>query len=163
MDTLKSNIAKRLKLARNAMGITQEMFAAPLNMKQNNIKAMETTEEKAITPDIALRIEEAHGINASWLLLGRGDMFVSKESEAKSINAIANDRSIMGGTGNSLQITGGGSKDTVEVVNGNIVFEREKGPEKTRIVLPPTDKSYIFLKEQMKIGDFSDSDVDVTE
>jgi transcriptional regulator with XRE-family HTH domain len=85
MLTSKSDIANRLKQAREQLGITQEKFAIPLGLQGNNVKDIEIG-RKNIMPELALLIEKIHGINFRWLLTGGGEMFLLKEEDISSTN-----------------------------------------------------------------------------
>uniref|UniRef100_UPI0040488EA3 S24 family peptidase n=1 Tax=Aliarcobacter sp. TaxID=2321116 RepID=UPI0040488EA3 len=65
---------KRLKTALKKLGLTYDDLSNKLETNLSNIKAM-AVGRKIITPKIASDIQRTTGINASWLLLGDGDMF----------------------------------------------------------------------------------------
>ena len=71
--TSKIDISYRLKEARDALGMTQDKFGSDIGLKWFSIRDMESG-KKAITVDIAQKIERIHCIDLRWLLTGEGAM-----------------------------------------------------------------------------------------
>jgi phage repressor protein C with HTH and peptisase S24 domain len=68
------NIAKRIKLLRTQLGLTQQEFAEKIGYRWYQIKDIETEKTKA-SVEIVARVSEVFSVNANWLLMGRGPMF----------------------------------------------------------------------------------------
>ena len=92
------NSNERLKNARKFLGLTQEKFAIPIGLNQANIRDLESGKVKISTLH-ALAIENAHGIGATWLLDGRGDMFLEQPGRERGYSMVAS------GDGN-IQVNG---------------------------------------------------------
>lgn len=68
-------IGKRLKKAREYVGLTQSDFAETFGLKWDKIKNIETESHK-LTPDFAEKIEQKYSISGWWLLTGKGKMLL---------------------------------------------------------------------------------------
>ena len=78
---------KRLKLAREALDMTQDIFAQSIGLKRVNITNLEGGKVKISTLH-ALAIEYVHNIDANWLLTGKGGMFKSEPQRAANGDVI---------------------------------------------------------------------------
>ena len=76
---------KRLKEIREEKRYTQKEFADILDLKQAKIRDMEVGRGKVST-EIALKIEDEFNINLRWLLAGRGDKYLNKDTSNVSVN-----------------------------------------------------------------------------
>lgn len=70
---------KRLKKVRDFLGLTQSGFAEIFGLKWTKIKDIETETHK-LTPELAEKIEQNYSINGWWLLTGKGEMFLTENS-----------------------------------------------------------------------------------
>ena len=68
-------IGKRIKLLRQQLKFKQNEFAEKLSIPQNSLSQYENIEGKTIPSNILEKIIEKTGVNANWLLTGRGEMF----------------------------------------------------------------------------------------
>jgi len=76
---------KRLKEVREEKRYTQKDFAEHIDLKQAKIRDIEVGRGK-ISTDIALKIEDEFNINMRWLLSGRGDKYLNKDSNYVNVN-----------------------------------------------------------------------------
>ncbi len=83
----KNSFGYRLKTAREALKITQAVFAQPLDLTWTNVKDIEIGRKK-LTPELAQKIELVHKIDFRWLLTGEGSMFLNRTEEARSTSNI---------------------------------------------------------------------------
>lgn len=67
---------KRLKKARDYVGLTQTEFAENFGLKWDKIKNIETETHK-LSPDFAEKIEQKYSISGWWLLTGKGEMLLN--------------------------------------------------------------------------------------
>lgn len=67
---------KRLKKARDYVGLTQTEFAENFGLKWDKIKNIETETHK-LSPDFAEKIEQKYSISGWWLLTGKGKMLLN--------------------------------------------------------------------------------------
>ena len=67
---------KRLKKARDYVGLTQTQFAENFGLKWDKIKNIETETHK-LSPDFAEKIEQKYSISGWWLLTGKGKMLLN--------------------------------------------------------------------------------------
>ncbi|WP_323594416.1 LexA family transcriptional regulator [Aliarcobacter butzleri] len=74
---------KRLKKARDYVGLTQSEFAEQFSLKWDKIKNIETETHK-LNPDFAEMIEKKYSISGWWLLTGKGDMLLNKDSKLQN-------------------------------------------------------------------------------
>ena len=72
------NLAERLKIFRESLGLTQEEFAKKLNTTQAVISNYERG-ARIPTADFLNRLTETFHLNINWLLTGEGPMFREKE------------------------------------------------------------------------------------
>jgi len=80
------NPSKRLKKAREYLGLTQQELAEKLGFEWHKIKNIETEKHK-LTPDIAQDIEQFYSIGGWWLLTGKGEMLLKeKKTPPQSTN-----------------------------------------------------------------------------
>lgn len=69
------SVGKRLKKAREYVGLTQKEFAENFGLKWDKIKNIETEKHK-LQPDFAESIEQNYSISGWWLLTGKGSMLL---------------------------------------------------------------------------------------
>jgi transcriptional regulator with XRE-family HTH domain len=70
---------KRLKQARESIGLSQADLGEPLNFAYSKIRDLESGKQK-VTMEIAAGLEEKFSISSNWIVTGEGDMFVNGES-----------------------------------------------------------------------------------
>lgn len=66
---------KRLKQAREALGITQKELGSRVGLHWYQVKDLETGKVKNLSLSLAKALEEKLGINSEWLATGEGEMF----------------------------------------------------------------------------------------
>lgn len=76
------SIGKRIKEAREELGISQEELAKFVGIKQPTLSALESGKAKSTT-NIASFAKKL-GVNAYWLETGRGSKYLTSEEEASS-------------------------------------------------------------------------------
>lgn len=74
------NSSKRLKRAREYLGLTQQELGEKLGFEWHKIKNIETEKHK-LTTEIAENIEQYYSISGWWLLTGKGEMLQNNESK----------------------------------------------------------------------------------
>lgn len=72
------NIANRIKLIREQLGLTQNSFAKSVKVSQNNISEIEGNKRKPSGP-LLLALEHKHGINHQWLENGKGNKYITEK------------------------------------------------------------------------------------
>lgn len=90
------NSSKRLKKAREYLGLTQQELGEKLGFEWHKIKNIETEKHK-LTPEIAENIEQYYSISGWWLLTGKGEMLQdskSKISIPKKLNSNISEKEI---------------------------------------------------------------------
>jgi len=164
----------RLAALRKKNGISGEALAKFVNLTQGFISALERG-EKSPSIETVVALANALGTSVAYLVGEIDDPRITAMSllhdhslalktQASAVQSEKNDgkkipdkkRSEVSSVNNgNVEISETRSvKDTAEMAeSGNIIFEREEGPKKTRIVLPPTEQSYAFLQQQMRIGE----------
>ena len=75
----------RLKEVRTDNKMTQDEFASELKLKQAKIRDIEYGKQK-VSIEIASDIEDKFNINMRWLLSGRGDKYLNKDSNYVNVN-----------------------------------------------------------------------------
>ncbi|CEK34559.1 putative prophage repressor,transcriptional repressor DicA,Predicted transcriptional regulator,transcriptional regulator, y4mF family,Helix-turn-helix [[Clostridium] sordellii] len=70
----------KIKLIRNALGLTQKQLADVLKISRSQVANIEQ-ETRIITPRIKRDLETFLNVNPNWLSSGEGDMFLDKYSE----------------------------------------------------------------------------------
>ena len=76
-------VGKRLKAFREDLKITQKELGRDLNMNQSSITAMETGKALPTIPAITF-LHEKYGVSVSWLLTGKGDMYMEPEKNIQA-------------------------------------------------------------------------------
>lgn len=71
----------RLKLAREARGLTQVELAKVAGVPQQTISALETKQSSVTKADTLFLLSDALGVNARWLATGDGEMDKPPSSE----------------------------------------------------------------------------------
>ncbi len=81
---MENDIAKRIKMLRETLGLTQKEFAAKLG---RTIRAVQRYESGQRSPDeTTLRlIEQTFNVNPEWLRHGKGEMFSQKEEKQEDV------------------------------------------------------------------------------
>ena len=79
---------KRLKKARDYVGLTQTEFAENFGLKWDKIKNIETETHK-LSPDFAEKIEQKYSISGWWLLTGKGEMLLNDNNTLEKIAPIS--------------------------------------------------------------------------
>lgn len=69
----------RLRIAREALELTQDQFSKPLGLSRVNITNLESGKVKISTLH-ALSVEYVYKISSDWLLHGSGEMFIIDKS-----------------------------------------------------------------------------------
>lgn len=82
MDTLKNEIKERLKEALRELNLDIKKTAKKLDSTDSRVMNLRGGHQK-ITPDIALEVEDKLNINATWLIFGRGEMFLPPKMDIK--------------------------------------------------------------------------------
>ena len=81
------NASKRLKKARESLGLTQQELGEKLGFEWHKIKNIETEKHK-LTPEIAENIEQYYSISGWWLLTGKGEMLQDNKSKISIPNKL---------------------------------------------------------------------------
>ena len=76
-------LGKRIKEAREFLGIGQKEFAKKIGIIYQTLSKYERSEIKPTT-EILTKLTEIHGININWLLTGNGNMFIEKEKKSNT-------------------------------------------------------------------------------
>lgn len=71
-----SNLGKRVKEIRSALGKTQEEFGSQIGLKKNSLSQIENG-KNALTQQNIVAICKTFHVNEIWLKTGDGDMFIS--------------------------------------------------------------------------------------
>lgn len=79
-------ISERIRAVRKAYKITQEEFAAGINISRSNLGNIEIG-RIGITDRVISDICNTYGVNENWLRTGAGDMFRPKDTEDALIDA----------------------------------------------------------------------------
>lgn len=79
---------ERLKELRKALGLTQEVFAKPLNINRSNIANIERGEQMLSDRTIA-DICRVYDVNEIWLRTGVGEMFQPRTREEEITDFLA--------------------------------------------------------------------------
>lgn len=75
MENLQKEIKKRLRQALDYLGKSIDDVSEDTKFSKSKIKGLRSGNQ-FITPELSLLFEELYSINASWLLLNRGEMFI---------------------------------------------------------------------------------------
>jgi transcriptional regulator with XRE-family HTH domain len=124
-------INSRMALAREFLKLTQKGIAEKAGIHLRTYARYESPDGGREIPASVLSVFAQAGINVNWLLTGEGEMFIGDKSEGQP----------------SVAVTTAPNPPDNESGQG-IVLERGEGPNKTRMVLPPTAETYAFLREQ---------------
>lgn len=73
------NLAERIKLIRDNLGLNQEELAIKMLATIPVVKALEQKKTLKIKPKYAIALQNNLHINREWLENGKGDMFIKKE------------------------------------------------------------------------------------
>jgi transcriptional regulator with XRE-family HTH domain len=76
----KDDIAKRLKVLRGTMGISQKELCEKIDYSQANYSRMEKG-QTALNFQILFHLFSEFGVNVHWLFSGEGNMFLGKQSK----------------------------------------------------------------------------------
>ena len=76
-------LGKRIKEAREFLGIGQKEFAKKIGIIYQTLSKYERSEIKPTT-EILTKLTEIHGININWLLTGNGNMFIEEEKKSNT-------------------------------------------------------------------------------
>ena len=91
--TGKNDIAYRLKLIREKLGLTQKVFAEKLNVSGPTLSDLEKGKYKP-NHELFYNISKEYNVNLYYLLFGEGDMFNSPSGEtAERIEKLAEENS----------------------------------------------------------------------
>ncbi len=74
---LSSDIGERLRIFRELVGASPGQLARKLNKKTSHIKAIENGKKLTDCGDL-IYLEKKYGLNANWLISGKGNMFAHK-------------------------------------------------------------------------------------
>lgn len=74
-------IGRRLAEFRESVGVTQVQLGEILGISQKTVSAIENNRQN-ITSEILLVLSEKYDLSSTWVLTGRGDMFISPEKNA---------------------------------------------------------------------------------
>ena len=80
MKRVDLNLAKRFKLFREFLGLSQKEFADKLGVSQKAISQWERG-ERAIPAVILKELKEHLNLNIDWLLTGEGEPFIQPKAE----------------------------------------------------------------------------------
>lgn len=82
----------RLKKARKHTTLTQEKFGEIVNLKQHQVKDIETGKQK-VSPELAELVEINFSISGWWILTGKGEMLVTSQSSIPTVCECSGDDS----------------------------------------------------------------------
>jgi transcriptional regulator with XRE-family HTH domain len=74
-------VGKRLKEARESLGLSLRGFAAPLDVSYGSVMNWESGRAKLSKP-LTKAVERIHNISSDWLTTGEGEMFVTVNRDA---------------------------------------------------------------------------------
>ncbi len=86
MGANNERVCDRIRAVRKTCKITQEEFAAKINVSRSNLSNIEIG-RIGITERVISDICNTYGINENWLRTGEGEMFSAKSTEDKLIDA----------------------------------------------------------------------------
>jgi transcriptional regulator with XRE-family HTH domain len=80
--------SQRIKLLREALGISQREFSKLLSLSAGYISGVEI-DSRPVNDRLIKQIVSEFGVNEEWLLSGKGQMFSKKDTDDRSARLLA--------------------------------------------------------------------------